>query len=452
MKILVVGCGKIGTAILASLAAEGHEITVIDTSQSVLDEITNIHDVMSVCGNGADCDTLKEAGAPKADLVVSVTHSDEMNMLTCFLAGKMGAKHTIARIRNPEYNDESLDFLKQQLGLSMAINPEYLAAQELYHMLKLPTAAKVESFSRGNFEMLELKLKGDSPLLDATLSELRNRYKAKFLIGVVQRGSEVYIPDGNFILRDGDRIGLLASHSEIQKLLRSMGVAQKQARNVMIIGGSRTGIYLAKRLILAGNSVRIIEIDRKLCDELTDALPKAVIINGDGAKQELLKEVGLANMDAFVTLTDMDEENILLAFFAESQKVPKVIAKVGRDEISSLAERLGLESIVSPRKIITDVLLRYARALQNSMGSNIETLYTLMDDQAEAAEFNVLDQSRLVNIPLKDLRLKPNILIAGIIRNRTPFIPTGSDVILPGDKVVVLAAKQHLLDLADILK
>ncbi|MGM9681532.1 MAG: NAD-binding protein, partial [Eubacteriales bacterium] len=251
---------------------------------------------------------------------------------------------------------------------------------------------------------------------------------------------------------DGDRIGLLASHSEIQKLLRSMGMMQKQVRDVMIIGGSRTGIYLAKQLILAGNSVRMIEIDRKLCDELTDALPKAVIINGDGAKQELLKEEGLANMDAFVSLTDMDEENILLAFFAESQKVPKVIAKVGRDEISSLAVRLGLECIVSPRKIITDILLRYARALQNSMGSNIETLYTLMDDQVEAAEFNVLDQSRMVNIPLKDLKLKPNILIAGIIRNRTPFIPTGSDVILPGDKVVVLAAKQHLLNLSDILK
>jgi trk system potassium uptake protein TrkA len=300
--------------------------------------------------------------------------------------------------------------------------------------------------------MIELLLKDTSPLLGVPLSELRTRYQAKFLICVVQRGNDVYIPDGNFVLQAGDHIGLTATPAEIQKLMRAMGVTQKQARNVMILGGSRTAFYLAKRLTAAGNNVKIIDRDRALCEELCIALPKAVVIHGDGAQQELLLEEGLRSMDAFVSLTGMDEQNILLSFFAASQNVPKVISKINRDELGSMAERLGLECFISPRKIIADVLVQYARALQNSLGSNIETLYTLMDDQAEALEFNVRDDARLVRIPLKDIPLKPNILIAGILRERKPIIPTGNDIILPGDRVVVLAAGQHLQDLAEILK
>lgn len=451
MNIMVVGCGKIGTTILESLVDEGHNVTAVDNDQAALTEVTNVHDVMGICGNGADCETLEEAGVSKIDLFVAVTGSDEVNMLSCFLAGKMGAAHTIARIRKPEYNDRSLDFMKQQLGLAMAINPDQLAAHELYHILRLPSAAKVETFSRRNFEMIELRLKNDSPLLGVPLNELRTRYQAKFLIGVVQRGDRVYIPDGSFVLEGGDRIGLTAAPAEIQKLLRAMGLLQKQVHNVMILGGSRTAYYLARRLLNSGNEVKIIEIDRALCDELSESLPKAVIINGDGAQQELLVEEGLRDMDAFVSLTGMDEENILLSFFASSQNVGKVISKVNRDELSALAERLGLECIVSPRKIIADVLVQYARALENSVGSNIETLYTLMDERAEALEFAVKEDARLVRIPLKDLRLRRNILIAGIIRDRTPIIPAGDDVILPGDRVVVLAADQRLQDLSDIL-
>ena len=409
MNIIVVGCGKIGTTVLESLVDEGHDVTAVDSDPAVLADVTSIHDVMGVTGNGADCELLREAGVAKADLLVAATGSDEVNMLSCFIAGRMGAKHTIARIRKPEYNDKSLHFMKQQLGLAMAINPEQLAADELYNILKLPSAAKVETFSRRNFEMIELRLKSDSPLAGSSLSELRARYSAKFLICLVQRGNEVHIPDGSFVLQGGDRIGLMAAPSELQKLLRSMGLLQKQARNVMIL-------------------------------------------NGDGAQQELLVEEGLRDMDAFVALTGMDEENILLSVFASSQNVPKVISKVNREELGSLAERLGLECIVSPRKIIADVLVRYARALQNSVGSNIETLYTLADDRVEAVEFQVREDFRAAGIPLRDLTLKPNILIAGIIRDRAPILPTGDDCIRAGDRVVVMAADRRLQDLSDILK
>lgn len=452
MNILIVGCGKIGSTILASLTAEGHDITAVELDRDTLAEITNVYDVMGVCGNGADCDTLAEAGVADAEMFIAVTGSDELNMLACYLAGRMGARHTIARIRNPEYNDKSLTFMKQELGLSMAINPELLAARELFHTLKLPTAAKIETFSRGNFEMIELRLREDSPLLGVPLHELRSRYNAKFLICVVQRGDEVHIPSGNFVLQAGDRIGLTASPAEVQKLLRAIGLASKQARDVMILGGSRTAFYLAKRLLAAGTDVKIIDRDRALCEDLCEALPKAVVIHGDGSHQELLLEEGIGDMDAFVSLTGMDEQNILLSFFASSQNVPKVISKVNRPELSAMAERLGLECIVSPRKLIADVLVRYARALHNSMGSTIETLYTLMDDRAEAVEFLVQDEPTLVDIPLKELSLKPNILIAGIIRNRRPIIPAGDDRILAGDKVVLLVAGQHLQELKDILK
>lgn len=452
MNILVVGCGKIGEAIVSSLVTEGHSVVAIDQNPAPLAELTNVYDVMSVCGNGADSDVLEEAGVAKADLFVAVTDSDNTNMLSCFLAKRMGAAHTIARIRNPEYNDNSLNFLKQELGLSMAINPELLAAQEMYKILKLPSAIKVETFSRRNFEMIELHLKKDTPFDGLSLRDLREKYKAKFLICVVQRGDDVYIPDGNFVLRAGDKIGLTAQLTEIHKLLREMDLLQKQARNVMILGGSRVAYYLAKLLLAGGSAVTLIERDQVLCQELCATLPKAVVVHGDGAQQEILMEEDLPSRDAFVALTGMDEENILISIFASTQNVPKVIAKVNRDELSLLAEKLGMDCIVSPKKVITDVLVRYARALQNSMGSNIETLYHLMDGKAEALEFNVSPDFAMLGVPLKELQLKPNTLIAGIIRNRTPIIPGGNDVISAGDRVIVVAADRRLQDLSDILK
>ena len=452
MQIIVVGCGKIGSIILAALVEEGHDVTAVDNNPAALDDISNVYDIMTLVGNGTDYDTLLEAGAEKADLLVAATDSDEQNMLCCFFAKRMGTANTIARVRNPAYSDANLSFMRQQLGLSMTINPERMAAKEIYHILRLPSAAKIETFSHRNLDMIQLLLRLDSPLLGVPLSELRNRFKAKFLICVVQRGNDVFIPDGHFVLEAGDRIGITATPDEFQKLLKALGIARKQSKQVMLLGGSRTTYYLAKMLLNAGVDVRIIEQNRDLCDELSESLPKAVIIHGDGAHQELLLQEGLEHMDAFVSLTGMDEENILLSFFAASQNVPKVVSKVTRDELGSLAERLGLECVVSPRQIATDILVQYVRALQNSMGSNVETLYKLMDDHAEALEFNVSADARVIGIPLKEIELKPRVLIAGILRKRKPMIPTGDDAILAGDKVIVVAANQRLGDLDDILK
>ena len=452
MQIIVVGCGKIGSTIVASLVEEGHDVTVVDIDPTALTEVCDVYDTMTVLGNGADYDTLQEAGADKADLLVAATDSDEQNMLCCFFAKCMGTANTIARVRNPDYSDANLAFMRQQLGLSMTINPERVAAREIYHILRLPSAAKIETFSHRNLEMIQLLLRLDSPLIGVPLSELRGRYNAKFLICVVQRGEDVFIPDGHFVLQAGDKVGITATPDEFQKLLKAMGMVRKQARQVMLLGGSRTAYYLAKQLLSAGVDVRIIEQDRELCDELSEALPKAVVIHGDGAQQELLLEEGLDRMDAFVSLTGMDEENILLSFFAASQNVPKVVSKVTREELGSMAERLGLECVVSPRRAATDILVQYARALENSLGSNVETLYKLMDDRAEALEFKVQENARVAGIPLRELPLKPRVLIAGILRKRKPMIPTGEDAILPGDKVIVVAANQRLGDLDDILK
>ncbi len=451
MNIMIAGMGKIGTTILESLAKEGHDITAIDTDEHVVLELTDLYDVMGVCGNGADYETLAEAGIEKADLFVAVTGSDELNMLSCFLARKMGARHTIARIRNPEYNDQSLTFMKQQLGLSMAINPELLAAQELFNILKLPSALKIETFSGRNFEMIEMRLPPDSALAGLRLSELKDKYNARVLVPAVQRGREVFIPDGSFELKAGDKIGLMAAANDILKLLRTLGIFRRQAKNVMILGGSRTAYYLAKLLCNIGNPPKIIELDPERCHALSRELPKAVIINGDGAQQELLREEGLDSLDAFVALTGMDEENILISIFAASQNVPKVISKVNRAELGAMATNLGLDCIVSPRQTISDIMVSYARALQNSLGSNVETLYQLMDGMVEALEFNVRSDFAYIDVPLKEIRFRKNIIIGGIIRGRKTIIPGGEDRILPGDKVIVIAANRKLRDLSDIL-
>ncbi|MBQ8207785.1 MAG: Trk system potassium transporter TrkA [Clostridia bacterium] len=453
MKITVVGCGKIGATIVANLAAEGHDVVAIDNSPAVIAEITNIYDVMGVCGNGADYDTLAEAGVEKTELFIASTGSDELNMLSCFVAGRMGAGHTIAKISNPEYNDQNIAFMQKELGLSLAVNPELLAAHEIYNVLGLPSAAKIETFSGRSFEIVELLLRSDSPLDGMSLIELRKKYKAAFLVCVVHRGDQVYIPDGNFVLRSGDRIALTASPIEIRKLMKMLGIMQKHVRDVMILGAGKTAFYLSKMLLASGNSVKIVELDREKCLEFSDKLKGVSMINGDGAQQELLLEEGLPQMDAFVTLTGSDEENILLSVFAASRNIYKVVTKVNRDEFASLAEKLGLDCIISPRKSVSDVIVRYARALQNSEGSsNVETLYKLMDGKAEALEFSVRSDFSLLGIPLKDMSLKSGILIGGIIRARRTIIPTGDDVILSGDKVIVVAAGQRLEDLADIIR
>ncbi len=452
MRIIIVGCGKIGRTIIDSLVNEGHDVVAIDDNNDVVTEISNIYDIMCVCGSGTDYETLSEAGVEKAEMFVAVAGSDELNMLSCFIAQKMGASKTIARIRNPEYNSSGLEFIRGELGISSAINPEKLCAQELYNILRLPGAAKIETFSNRKFEMIEFNLKQDSKLDGMNLIEMRKKYQGQYLVSAVRRGEDVFIPDGNFILRGGDRIGLVATTAEAQKLFKMLGIFQKQARSVIILGASRTAYYLAKRLLAGGHNVKIIERDRKRCEEVSNALPGAVVICGDGAQQELLMEEGLSMSDAFVSLTGMDEENILISIFASSQNVPKVIAKVSRPELTAMAENLGLECTVSPRMIISDVISTYARALRNSLGSNVETLYKLMDGKAEALEFKVQSDFAYSKIPLKDMSLKQNTLVAGIIRKKKIMIPSGNDTIEAGDRVVVITSGHRMQDLSDIVE
>ena len=451
MNILIVGCGKIGITILADMVKEGHNVTVMDINPQVLTELTDIYDVMSICGSASSCEILKEAGIENIDVFVAATGSDETNMLSCFLAKRMGAKHTIARVRNPEHSDRSLKFMKQQLDISIILNPEHLAAGDIFDILKLPSAMKVEQFSRRNFQLIELKLKEKSVLDGMRLMEIRSKYNAEYLICAVQREGSIYIPNGNFVLHSGDKIGIIAKDKEIQKLFAQLGLLKKQAKKVMIIGGSRTAIHLSQLLLGIGIDVKIIDKDITRCHELCERLPKATVICGDGSQQELLLEEGLSTTDAFVTLTGIDEENILLSYFASSQNVPTVLSKVNSDQLAFMAEKLGLDQLVSPRKATTDVILRYVRALQNSMGSNIETLYQLMDDKVEALEFIVNSESALLGVPLKDLKLRKNTLIAGIVRERKTIIPGGNDMILSGDRVIVISADKRLQNLTDIL-
>lgn len=453
MNIIVMGCGKIGEEILSSLVAEGHDVTAIDTNADVINDITNDYDVMSVCGNGADYEILEEANVDKAEMFIAATSSDEVNMLACFIARKMGAHNTVARIRNPEYNDQSLGFLRQNLGLSMSINPERLAAQELFDILKLPSAVKIDTFSSRNVQMIEMRLKADSALNGTKLADFRGKCKSNVLVCAVQRGGSVFIPDGNFELKGGDKIGVTGTKPDIIKMLKTIGVIQKQAKNVMLLGASKTSYYLSEMLLKIGTSVKIIEKDREIARNFCDRLPKSVVICADGAKQEILLEEGLKSLDAFVALTGMDEQNILICVSAALQGVPKIISKVNRKEYISMAERLGMDSIVSPREIVSNKIVRYARALENSLGSNVETMYKLMDGNAEALEFNVKSDCRFLNIPLKDLQLKSNTIIAGIARGRKPITPTGDDVFIAGDRVIVIAAaNRRLQDFSDIIK
>ena len=450
MKIIIAGCGKIGITLVENLVNEGHEVVALDSNPDAITDITNVYDAMGVCGSATDCDTLAEAGVEKADLFVAATDADELNMLSCFLAKRMGAAHAIARIRKPEYNDQNLGFMRQQLDLSMSINPEQLAAQELFKVLKLPSAMTVETFSRRNFEMVELRLRPESPMDGLSLIELRKKYAAKFLVCVVQRGEEVYIPDGSFVLRAGDRIGVTATPTEIHRFLRMVGVMQKQAKSVMILGASRMAYYLAKMLLDNGTTVKIIDQDRDRCRQFCDLLPGATMIHGESIQQELLLEEGIGSVDAFVALTGIDEENILMAFYANAQNVPKVVAKINHNQLAAMADNLGLDCIISPKKVVVDILLRYVRALENSIGGQVETLYKLMDGRAEALEFKVQADFEALQIPLKVLALKKDILIAGIVRGRKNIIPSGEDVILAGDRVIILAAGRAISTLSDI--
>ena len=453
MKIVIAGCGKIGLTVLDSLVNENHQVIAIDDDPVVIDDIANAYDVMTVCGNAAAYEKLSEANVKDAELFIAATGSDELNMLSCFLAKRMGAKNTVARIRNKEFNTKNLAFLKQQFEISMVINPELLTAQAIYNVLKLPVASKSETFLRRSFEMVEIAIKPGSVLDGLKLADIRLKNVPQFLVCAVRRDHEVFIPNGTSVIQAGDVVGLIAPPENMHKLLRALGMVQKKTRDIMLLGGSRIAFYLAEMLLRSDSNVKVIEKDerrsREICDELGG---RATVIHGDGTRHALLEEEGIDSTDAFVALTGMDEENILISYHAITKQVPKVISKINQDGFNDISDKLGLDCIVSPRRITADVIVSYARALKNSLGSKVETLYRLGNGMIEALEFAVSADFSAQNITLKKMELVPGILIAGIIRDQKKIIPSGDDVILPGDRVIVVTTSKGLYDLEDILK
>ena len=453
MNVVVVGCGKTGTAVVASLYAEDHKLVVVDTDPAALEEICGTFDLMSLQGSGTDIETLREAGAASCQLLIAATASDEVNMLACFLAKKIGAEHTIARIRNPQYNENGLGFLCQQLDLSEHINPDKMAAKEIGNILQFPSAVNIESFS-GRFELMEIVVREDSPFKDNTLLDIRRKYKEDFLVCAVQREGVTYIPNGLFKLQQGDKIAFTAAQEEAKKLLRELGVLQKSARRVMIIGAGKVSYYLCRMLADAGVDVTVIEVNQEICPEFAKKIDDShvTVINDDGAKQDVLAAEGIDRMDAFVSLTGSDEENILLAVFAKSQDVHTVIAKVNRPEFALMAEKLGLECIISPNRIVTGKIAKYARALSTGEGSNLSAVYKILDGNAEALEFKVKPDFAYLGVAFKVLKLKKGILIGGIIRGRRMIVPSGNDEIMAGDRVVVISSGYRLGDLSEIVE
>ncbi len=450
MKIVIVGDGKVGQALTGRLAEEGHDLVVIDSSPEALRTSVEVHDVMGISGNGASYAVQKEAGVEDADLLIAATSGDELNLLCCMVANKIGARHTIARVRNPDYADQ-LVMMKEEFGLSMAINPELAAATEIARMLRFPSALKLDSFARGMVELVEIKVKEGSPLLGQALFSLSSHLGIRILICAVKRGDEVYIPTGSFVLQQGDKITLTANPAQLDSLFRKLGIYRHKIHRVMVVGGGRIAYYLAKQLLKLGMSVKIIEKDAARCEQLSEALPKAQVILGDGSDRELLEEEDIDNMDALVAVTGMDEENIIISMYAGTLKLPKVVTKINRMSFQEILDSAGIESVISPKGITVNQIVRYVRAMQNSQGSNVETLHRIVGGRVEALEFSAGYCPGLTGIPLKDLRTRKNLLIACIIRGRQTIYPGGNDAIEEGDSVVVVTTEHQLKDLRDIL-
>ena len=451
MKIIVVGCGKVGAAVTAQLSREGHDIAVIDVNTSVLTDISNNYDVMGVIGNGASHAVQLEAGIEKADLLVAATDSDELNLLCCLIAKKAGGCSTIARVRNPVYNGE-VGFIKEELGLSLTVNPEYAAATEAARVLRFPSAVQIETFAKGKVEIVKVRIPENSVLDGCPLAQIHKRTGTDVLICTVERGDQVEIPNGAFVLRTGDVISIVASRENTRDFVARIGLKSRRVRDCMIIGGGTIAFYLAQQLLDSGIRVKIIEKDRDRCEMLSDQLPKATIINADGADQNILMEEGIKECESFVTLTGLDEENLFLSMFAQHSSKAKVITKVDRLAFDEIIKRLDLGTLLHPKNITADNIVRYVRALQNSYGSNMESLYKIIDDKVEALEFIVGKDSPIVGIPLSELKVKPNVLIACISRGERIIIPNGTTQINAGDSVVVVTSHLGCRDIEDILK
>ena len=451
MKIVIVGDGKVGYRLAKQLSEENYDVVLIDNNAGKLKEAINKLDIFCITGDGVSAEIQKEAGVPDAELVIACTATDEMNMLICLIAKRLGAKNTIARIRNPIYY-EQLDILKEDLKLSMAINPELTVANEIARVLIFPSASKVETFVKGKVELVEVLLREENPIVGMSLAEVYKKLQIKILVCAVQRGKEVFIPDGSFELKAGDRLHVASSHQQLELFFNALGTKKKAIQKVIIAGGGRVGFYLAKQLCSMGMHVKIIEESRKKSEYLCEQLPKATIIHGDATDHDLLVEEGIDQADAFVALTGLDEENIIVSLFAKAQGVGKIVAKVNEDSRVQMVESLGLDSLVSAKTATADAIIGYVRARQNSYSSaNVETMYRLVDDRVEALEFIIKVNADYTNVALKDMRIKPNNLIACIVRNRQIIIPSGNDWLQPGDSVVVVTRDKKVQDIRDIL-
>ncbi|MDF9823874.1 trk system potassium uptake protein TrkA [Breznakia sp. PF5-3] len=452
MNIIIAGCGKVGSTLAATLNEEGHDITLIDQRAEILEQVCIDLDVMGIVGNAGSYTVQQDAGVENADLFIAVTNYDELNLLCCVMAKKGRELNTIARVRNPIYKMES-EFIKDAIGLSMIINPEFTAASEIARILRFPSASKIDTFAKGKAEIIQFCIKEGSTLDQMQISQLTQQAKAEVLVCAIERGEEVIIPDGNAVLQAKDKIYIVGTPSNTSKFFYQIGAETRAVKTTMIVGGSTIGYYLSKQLLQMGIETTIIEKKKERCEELSSLLPKANVIFGDATDQNLLLEVGLEDAEAFVSLTNMDEENIMLSMYAQSvADNMKLVTKVKRSTFDNIIGNLPLGSIISPKMLTSYTIIRYVRSLQNSLGSNVETLYRIVNSKAEALEFKVCDNSIVTNIPLIDLETKDNLLISCINRNGKIIIPRGNDTIQLGDTVIVVTTNRGLNDIKDILK
>ena len=451
MKIIIVGNGKVGYAIARQLAVEDHDITIVDDDAAALHRADSTLDVMCVEGNGASISVLDAAGVRSADLVIAVTSLDETNLVCCLIAKKLGAQHTIARVRNPEYRRDA-GMLKREIGLDMLINPDLGAAQEIARILSFPAAFSVEPFAGGRIDMIGFRVTEEDSLAGVSLNDFHRNRLAEVLICAAHRGDDIIIPDGSFVPRSGDKLYMVGTKAELQKMLRGIGRTLQKVKNVSILGGSRITMYLTWELARSNTKVRIVEMKHDKCLRLSAELPGAMIIDGDGTDADLIESENIFETDAFVALTDRDEENLLMALTAQRAGVPKVLTKMTRPNYMDLVQETKLGSIISPKDLTSNQITRYVRALANSQGSTVESLYKMLDGSVEALEFTATASSRSVlDKPLKDLTLKKGVLLAAIARENKIIIPGGLTTIQEGDHVVVVTKSQVFDDLTDIL-
>ncbi|MBR3494931.1 MAG: Trk system potassium transporter TrkA [Clostridia bacterium] len=453
MQILVIGAGKVGITLAEELLSEEHDLVVIDRDEEVLQRCQDTLDVMCVHGNGANAKTLIDAGVSHADIVIAATASDEVNMLSCLIGKRLGAKYTIARIRDPEYH-ESQTLLQHELGIDLAVNPDRAAALEISRLLRFPFASNIESFAKGLVEMVEFRAQAKDVVVGCRLRDLNARLPGlpRVLYAAVEREGVVTIPTGEFQIEVGDRVFVAGDQITITSFFRYIGRDTRQVRKVMITGGGRVSYYLAKLIVPAGMRVKMIEIDAEKAAKLAQDLPQVEVLHGDGTNQELLTQEGLEHMDAFIALSSRDEENLMTGLYAASQGVGKVVVKNNRVNYVQVVNRLGLDSMISPRQITSASILRYVRARISSQGTKVEKLYQLLNGKAEALEFQVPAGAPWIGKPLKDLRMRKGSLVAVIVRRSKVIVPFGNDHMEAGDSIIIMTCERGLSDLSEVIQ